>query len=542
MSPFTQYGYLLMAPEIVLTLLGIGLLLVAIFTDHPEHRVNRAVPVVALAGLALALAAVVWAGGTIVSQSLSEGALNVDRGGHLRVDLLSLFFKGIAIVSAIIVVMMSVEYSRRFSSPGEFFGLLAFTTLAASLLCSAADLVTIYLSVEFLSITSYAMAGYYRENVRSSEAALKYFLYGAMNSALMLYGLTLLYGLSATGAMGHPATTNLTEVVRGIAAQLPSPLVLMAVVFTMAGFFFKISAVPFHQWAPDTYQGAPTPFTAFLSVASKVAGVAVLVRVVGTLYLVPQADTGVSSTLAGVTVFLVAIVAGLSMFIGNILAIQQRDVKRMLAYSGIAQIGYMLIAVAAMSGSNGDQALQALVVYFIVYLFTNLGAFGVVTAVNNRIHSSDLNDYAGLSQRAPWLAAAMAVFMFSLAGVPPAAGWLGKYYIFQAAVDPSLRGFFSGGALNTTDILAFLLVVNSVIGAFYYLWIVKRMYFDAPEVMADFPVERGLKLSVVATMVITLLLGSLPWPLVTLVQERVTFRVDPPAPPVAVAAPIPPAP
>lgn len=533
---------MLMAPEVVLTLLGIALLFVAIFTERAEHTVSRAVPIVAALGLLAALAAVVWVGSGILTHALSEGALNVDRGGHLRVDLLSLFFKSIIILSGLVVILMSVAYSKRFASPGEFFALLVFTTLAASLLSSAADLVTIYLTMEFLSITSYAMAGYYRENVRSSEASLKYFLYGATNSALMLYGMSLLYGLSATGAMGHPATTNLTEVVRGVAAQLPTPVVLMAVVFTLSGFLFKVSAAPFHQWAPDTYQGAPTPFAAFLSVASKVAGVAVLVRVAATLFQVPQADTGVSSTLAGVVVFLVAIVAGLSMFLGNLLAIQQTDVKRLLAYSGIAQIGYMLIAVAAMTGANGDGALQALVVYLIVYLFMNLGAFGVVTAINNRIHSSDLNDYRGLSQRAPWLAAAMAVFMFSLAGIPPAAGWLGKYYVFQAAVDPSLNGIFTSGTLNVTDVLALLLVVNSVIGAFYYLWIVKRMYFEAPEVEADLPVERGLKLSVVAAMVITLLLGALPWPMVTLVHERVTFRVDPPAPPVVSALPTPAAP
>jgi len=538
MSPFTQHGYLLMAPEVLLTLLGIGLLLVSVFTKHPEHRLNRAVPIVAVIGLAAAFATVLWVGYTISSLSLSEAALDVDRGGHLRVDMLSLFFKGIAIVTSLLVVLSAVDYSRKFSSPGEFFGLLVLTTLAVSLLSSAADLVTIYLSMEFLSISSYAMAGYYRENPRSSEAALKYFLFGAANSALMLYGMSLLYGLSATGTMGQPATTHLSDVIRGIATQPPSPLVLMAVVFTLSGFLFKISAVPFHQWAPDTYQGAPTPLVAFLSVASKAGGIAVLVRVLATSALLTQADTGVSYTMPEVAMFLAAIVSALSMFLGNLVAIQQRDIKRLLAYSGIAQIGYMLIALVAMRGANSDQAIQALVIYLVVYLFTNLGAFAVATAINNRIHSSDLDDYAGLARRSPWLAAAMAVFMFSLAGVPPAAGWFGKYYIFQAAVDPSLRGIFAGGSLNATDVQAFLLVINSVIGAFYYLWVAKRMYFDDPEVVADVPVEGALRFAILASMVITLALGSIAvGPMVRLVQDNATFRVDPAPAPVTTMPP-----
>lgn len=509
-----------MAPEIILTLVAVMLLLVAVFTGSPDSRVNRAVPVLTILGLAAALASVVWLATT--SAALGQ---DVDRGGHLRVDLMSLFFKGIAITATIVVVTMAFEYGRRFSSPGEFYGLIVFTTLAVSLLCSAADLVTIYLSMEFLSITSYAMAGYYRENARSNEAALKYFLYGALNSAMMLYGISLLYGLSATGMPGSVASTNLSTVIRAVCSQPPSPLLLAAVVFVLSGFLFKVSAVPFHQWAPDTYEGSPTPFTAFLSVASKVGGLAILVRVVASVFLMPNLAMG-GYTLSGLIAMLIAIVAGASMIVGNVIAIQQRDIKRMLAYSGIAQIGYMLVAVAAMTGGNSDKSLQALLIYAATYLFMNLGAFSVVTAINNRLNSSDLDAYAGLAQRNLPLASAMAVFMLSLAGVPPMAGWFGKYYIFFAAIDPSLHGVFAGSSWNTTDVLSLVLVVNSVIAAYYYLNVIKRMFFDEPLVSSPIPVGRTLRAGIVASLVITLFMGALPLWLYNVVTQNATFRPD----------------
>lgn len=515
-----------MAPEVILTLLGIVLILVAVIANAPAHRLNKAVPAIAVVGLFVALASVVW-----VAASLHGVGQDVDRGGHLRVDVMSLFFKGIAITATTLVVLMAVEYSKRFDSPGEFFGLIVFTVLAVCLLSSAADLVTIYLSMEFLSITSYAMAGYYRENARSNEAAMKYFLYGAVNSALMLYGISLLYGLSSTlvpGTMAHtPASTNLGVVVRALANQPVTPLSLAAVVFVLAGFFFKVSAVPFHQWAPDTYEGAPTPFTAFLSVASKMAGLAVLVRVVASIFLVPNAMVG-DYTLTGVVSLLIAVVAGLSMTVGNVIAIQQRDLKRMLAYSGIAQVGYMLIAVAAMTSGNSDKALQALIVYAFTYLFMNLGAFGVVTAINNRENSSDLDAFVGLHHRAPWLAMSMAIFLLGLAGVPPAGGWFGKLYIFKAAVDPSLHGAFAGGSWNATDVLAIMLVVNSVIAAYYYLNVVKRMYFDDAPQGSALSVDPALRAGIVASLVITLFLGTLPLWLYNIVTENATFRPDEP--------------
>ncbi|HEY3267610.1 MAG TPA: NADH-quinone oxidoreductase subunit N [Armatimonadota bacterium] len=532
MSPFNSY--LLMAPEIILTLLGVALILVAVFTESPEHRLSKAVPILCALGLAAALASVVYVGVHIVDANLSGVSLNVDRGGHLRVDLMSLFFKGIAITATILVTLMAVEYGRRFSSPGEFYGLIVFTALAVSFLCSAADLITIYLSMEFLSITSYAMAGYYRENARSNEAALKYFLYGAINSALMLYGISLLYGLSAT-IPGHPATTNLTDVIRGLSAQPLTPLALAAVVFTLSGFFFKVSAVPFHQWAPDTYQGAPTPFTAFLSVASKVGGVAILVRVVGTIVRVPSASYGTSYSLPEMVIFLVAIVATLSMFIGNLVAIQQRDIKRLLAYSGIGQIGYMLVAVASMGSGNMDKALQAMVIYMVIYLFMNLGAFGVVTAINNRLQSSDLDDYNGLAKRNLWLSTCMAIFMLSLSGIPFAAGWFAKYYIFFAAIDPSLHGIFSGGRFNAQDALALMLALNSVIAAYYYLNVVQRMFFMEPETDAEVTVSGPLKAGILVSVAATLILGVVISPLYDLTREHATFRPDPPSAPAQVS-------
>lgn len=519
-----------MLPEIILAVMGCLLLIIALFTDNRQNRLGAAVPVVAVLSLTAALIAIVWLGTYITENNLSNAGLNVDTGGHLRVDMLSLFFKGVIVAATLLVSLMSVEYARRFDSPGEFFGLLVLTTLAASLLSSAADLITIYLSMEFLSITSYAMAGYYRENPRSNEASLKYFLYGAMTSALMLYGMSLLYGLSANDG---PASTLLTDVIRGIASQPLDPLIVMAMVCVLAGFFFKVSAVPFHQWAPDTYQGAPTPFTAFLSVASKLAGLAVLCRVVATLLLVPNYGAEIANTLGATTTAIIALVAALSMFVGNLIAIQQRDLKRLLAYSGIAQIGYLLVGVAAMVNGNHDNAFQAVVIYMITYLFMNLGAFGVVIAINNRFHSSDVDAFSGLSRRSPWLAASMAIFLLGLAGVPPAAGWFGKYYLFVAAIHPSLDGALVW--------LAVVLVINSVIAAYYYLGIIQAMYFSAPESETPVTVHSGLRAGILASMVATLVLGTVGiWPMYQLVQQNMSFQADPPtAPDVSMTTPEP---
>ena len=516
LSPIQNYS--LMLPEVILVLIGIALLLVAIWSDVPGSNEDNVCPVLALAGLGPALVAIVWLGTVIITNSMSGPMLDLDTGGHLRVDLMSLFFKGIAVASAMLIVLMSMKYGRRFSSPGEFYALVVLTTLAVCFLSSSADLVTMYLSMEFLSITSYAMAGYYRENPRSSEAALKYFLFGAINSAVMLYGMSLLYGLSSSEVYALPASTLLADVVRGVASQPFGGLALVAVTFTLGGFLFKISAVPFHQWAPDTYQGAPTPFTAFLSVISKVGGLAVLCRVAALVFLTPNVDTGNGFTLTGVVAFVLALAAALSMFVGNLIAIHQSDIKRMLAYSGIAQAGYLLVGITAMRGGNELNGLHAVLIYAVTYALMNLGAFAVVVAINNTLHSSELDAYRGLAVRSPWLAAAMAVFMISLAGVPPAAGWFGKYYIFVAAIDPRLNGVLLW--------LAILLAVNSVIAAFYYLNVVRMMYFEKAEATSPLVVDAPLRLGIIAALAGTLIFGILPAPLYNVVRYHAVIRAD----------------
>lgn len=509
----------LLTPELILLFVGVALLFLSLARGGVSESASKALPWVASLGLIASLAAVAWVGQTVAGAS--GAGLYADSGRQLRVDTLSQLFKGIAAVSTLIVVTMTRRYAGRFSSPGEFYALLILTTLAAFLLSSAADLVSIYLAMEYLSITSYAMAGYYRESRRSNEAAIKYFLFGALNSALMLYGISMLYGLSATPDSTLPATTNLRNVIYGIVAQPMSGLMAIALVFAISGFLFKVSAVPFHQWAPDTYQGAPTPFTAFLSVTSKVGGLAVLTRVVAHIFGMVNNSVGHGGLTATLLVGgVIAIVSALSMCIGNVIAIQQKDLKRLLAYSGIAQAGYMLVGVAAMQAGNADRALQAVIIYAITYLFMNLGAFAVVVALNNNENTSDLEGLKGLSQRNPLLAAAMAVFLLSLSGIPPFAGWVGKYYIFFAAIDPSLHGSLFW--------LALVLVVNSVIAAFYYLNIIRVMYFQEPETGTPLSLDGWLKTGVVLAAAFTIVLGVVIAPMYNLATGNAKLRVETP--------------
>jgi len=377
----------------------------------------------------------------------------------LSVDPFAVFFKALAIMGVALVILTAMPYLKgRTAYGGEFYALLLITALAICFAVSANNLILIYLSMEFLSITSYVLAGYLRQDRKSGEAALKYFLYGATASAVMLYGMSLLYG--ATG------TTDLAQLATALGARAQGELVWLvtpAVVMLLVGFGFKASLVPFHQWAPDTYEGAPTPVTAFLSTASKATGFAILMRVLLTAFG-HQPITGIWMTL------LVA-VSVLTMTLGNLTALRQTNIKRLLAYSSIAQAGYVLIGVAAVSANprltfNG---INGVLIYLLAYLFTNVGAFAVVTAIETDTGKVELGDYTGLIRRSPWLAALLLIFLLSLAGIPPTGGFLGKFFVFGAAVYRQMW------------VLLAIAAINTVVAAFYYLNIVRYMFLTPPD-------------------------------------------------------------
>ncbi len=466
-------------PELVL--LGgaaLVLLLDLVWLRRAGEQRGRFLPYVALAVLLVAALGLIPS----IGDSVSVATM-------LVLDPFALFFKAFALLAVALIILLSTPYMQtRTPFSGEFYAFLLATALAICLAVSASNLVMIYLSMEFLSITSYVLAGYFRQDRKSGEAALKYFLYGSTASAVMLYGMSLLYG--ATG------TTDLAGLAAGLsisAAGQSAWLLTPAIVLLLAGFGFKASLVPFHQWAPDTYEGAPTPVTAFLSTASKATGFAILMRV----FLVGMGDASIASQWISLLVALSVV----TMTLGNLTALRQTNVKRLLAYSSIAQAGYILIGVAAVLGDPAKTftGINGVLIYLLAYLFTNVGAFAVVTAIEDATGKLDIKEYSGLARRAPWLAALLFFFLLSLAGIPPTGGFIGKFFVFGAAVQSQMW------------VLLAIAAINSVVAAFYYLNIVRCMFF-VPATEEGEPIRVGwpLQSALAITAVITLLLGIVP--------------------------------
>ncbi len=470
---------ILISPELVLTILGLLILLVDLIWHEKSSGV---LPWLTVLGFISALAATLYIWGSNIA-IFAEMYV---------VDLFALFFKVVAAIAGILIVLVSIDYLKnRTPFKGEFFAIFTFSVLAMTMVASSASLLMIYLSIEFLSYTSYLLTGFLREDKKSNEAAIKYFLYGAITSAVMLYGLSLLYG--ATGSL------NLTEIAKAFAATVDPSMRMVAFVSTalvLAGLGFKISLVPFHQWAPDAYEGAPTPVTAFLSVGPKAVGFAALIRVAMTA--LPAFQEG--------WVPLLAFISVITMTLGNLIALRQTNVKRLLAYSSIAQAGYMLIGVVAMnvSGSSPFTGLNGVLIYLFAYLFTNLGAFICVIAIENATGIVEIPDYAGLIKRAPLVAALFVVFFLSLAGIPPTAGFIGKFFVFGAALR---EGFLY---------LAVIGVINSVISVFYYFGIVRQAFFEAPKDATPIRVAPLVTLSLIVTAGLVLALALYPEPLLNL--------------------------
>jgi NADH-quinone oxidoreductase subunit N len=368
-------------------------------------------------------------------------------GDMLRFDWLSVTFKSLFIFGAAITALFAMDVEG-LAKKGEFYILLLVSTIGMSLMAASADLIMLYLAIETTSIPMYILAGFFKEDDKSTEAGFKYLLFGAMTSAIMLYGFSLLYGFSGT--------TNLTVLADSVRAQAIAPVALFgSLILVLIGFSFKISAVPFHFWAPDVYEGAPTPVTGFLSTASKAAGFAVLIRVL------TMAFPAISQNWQ----MLVAILATATMTIGNFIALSQKNIKRLLAYSSIAHAGYILVGVA----TNSVLGAAGVTIYVIAYLVTNLAAFGIVTAFWRITGSDEIADYAGMSRRSPYLALAMMIAFLSLAGMPPFGGFIAKVMVFAAAVQADMVW------------LAFVGVINSIVGLYYYLIVLKVVYLYRSE-------------------------------------------------------------
>jgi NADH-quinone oxidoreductase subunit N len=375
-------------------------------------------------------------------------------------------------------VLMSIRYLEvEGASPGEYYFLILCATLGMMIMAGGIDLITIFIGLETMAISFYILAGFIKPNQRSNEAAVKYFLLGAFSLGILLYGMSIMYGLSGT--------TGLRAMAPILNGQVRDPMLRLAVILVVAGVGFKIAAVPFHMWAPDVYEGAPTPITAFLSVGSKAASFAMLLRIF--LEGLPSSSPDWK--------LLFAVLSVVTMTVGNLAALTQTNIKRMLAYSSIAHAGYMLMGVVA----GTERGVSAMLIYIMIYSFMQLGAFAVVVMLRRRdVVGDELKDFSGLSFRHPFAAFAMLLFMLSLGGIPPTAGFMGKFWLFGAAVD---AGYVW---------LAVIGVLNSAISLYYYIRLVVFMYLKK-ETMGSEPLAGpSLTFALVVAVAATIVLGIYP--------------------------------
>jgi NADH-quinone oxidoreductase subunit N len=452
-------------PEILLLLLGLLVLVVDLVLPREKHRILGWVTAVGM-GFVILL--------SLVARPGEQGKLAW--GGMISYDWLSFTFKMLFIFGAGITALLAMDF-KELGNRGEFYLLMIASTIGMAFMASATDLIMLYLAIETVSIPLYILAGFFILDKKSTESGFKYLLFGAMTSAIMLYGFSLLYGLSGTTNMLNIVTALMHGPRQGLAPAYVGSLVLVLV-----GLGFKISAVPFHFWAPDVYEGAPTPVAGFLSTASKAAGFAVLLRLL--LFVFPQE----------IWAPILAALSVVTMTLGNLVALTQHNIKRMLAYSSIAHAGYALIGVVAVSSLG----LVSVVYYLFAYLITNLAAFGIVSAYGKVANSDEMTAYYGMSRRSPGLALALLVALLSLAGMPPLAGFIAKFFVFLAAVQ-STRWIW----------LAVVGVLNSIVGLYYYLTVLKYVYlYRSDEDEKPVPVTRSFKVAIAILIAGILLVGT----------------------------------
>ena len=479
-----------------LAIFALGILLIDLMIPRGWKWINAAG---AFAGVLFA-AVCVWQ----IQSTLPRGAVGFYNS--LLVDRFAIYFWYLFLAGAAIAILMSVHYlDVEDEHHGEYYPLLLLSVVGMMCLAAGIDIVLLFIGLELMAISTYVLVGFLRRDRRSNEAALKYLLLGAFSSGIFAYGLSLFYGISGS--------TNLRDIVRAVSGQNPqNPVMVIALLTTMTGLLFKIAAVPFHQWAPDAYEGAPTSITGFMSVAVKAAAWALLLRIlVYGLWPLRSVYTPV-----------MVVVAIATMTGANFAALTQTNTKRLLAYSSIAHVGYMLLAFVAMGtspiGSPGFRdGFKGILIYLLVYTFMNLGAFAVITSLRQRnVIGDELDDMAGLYQRAPVEAALMLLFLLSLAGIPPAAGFLGKYYIFLSLIESGHYGLASLG------------VLYSLFGLYYYLKIANAMLMRAPMETGRLPVSLGMRCAVGVTALATIVIGVYPEPFIRSVNWSLGIAQTPP--------------
>jgi len=470
-------------PELVMVITALVVLLLDLVLAKGK---KAPLAVLSLLGLAVSL---------IFSIGMWKGGVSTYAFSHMIVvDKFALLFNALFIVATFITILISVNYIREEGiNYGEYYTLVLLAAVGMMLMAKANDLIIVFLGLETLSISIYVLVGFLRTNLKSNESSLKYFLLGAFSSAFLLYGMAFVYG--ATGS------TKLPEIARHVPNILSNPLLLAAVGFLIVGFGFKVALVPFHMWTPDVYEGAPTSITAFMSVGVKAAAFSAFLRVFLSSFLPLRPDW----------TMILWVLAVLTMTLGNVIAISQDNIKRMLAYSSIAHAGYILVAMTA----GGDLATTSIIYYLMAYTLMNLGAFAVVIVYGKKGEENILvSDYAGAGFKYPLLSVAMAIFMFSLAGIPPLAGFIGKFYIFSAAVK---QGFIW---------LAIIGVLNSLVAVYYYLRVIVAMYMKEPvKEVGHLSFSIPMVVALLITAFFTLHMGILPSGYLSIAKASIAMLV-----------------
>jgi len=480
---YTSTDHFVLVPAIMLALFGCAVLLFDFFI-FPEAKQRKWLLIFVVLGIVFAGTGLWRQQSYLASQGIEElTAFN----GTLTVDGFSLFFNWVFLAASLIVALVSYRYLEiEGEHHGEYYGLILLANCGMFFLATGTDLITLFIGLELMALSFYVMVGFLRTQRRSNEASMKYLLLGSFSSGFLVYGFSVLYGISGS--------TKLRAIADAVSAREPwDPMVVLALVTTSVGLLFKISAVPFHMWAPDAYEGAPTTVTAYLSVASKAASFAFLVR----MFFGPFASA------RELWEPLLAVVAILSMTVGNVAAITQSNVKRLLAYSSISHAGYILLGVVA----GNDTGIKGVLVYVVVYTFMNLGAFLVVVALRRKdMIGEDIDDMAGLMHRSPGYAVLMLIFLLSLAGIPPTAGFIGKYWIFLSLIE---TGHY---------VLAVVATLYVAIAIFYYFRIVRSMFLGEQADRVPLASSFGLRLALGISGAMTLGIGLYPQPIIAMAQ------------------------
>jgi len=477
-TPFFQpIDFYVIVPQLELTLFACGILLMDFLLESRYKYLNAAA----------ALLGIFFSGVRLWQMcNLSLVAFN----GLFIVDSFFITFGFLFLIATAVVILMSIRYLEvEQTHEGEYYALMLFATVGMMFMAGGTDLITLFIGLELMALSFYILAGYLRADRRSNEAAIKYFLLGAFSSGILVYGFSLLYGISNS--------TNINEIALVVSERgLRDPVVFLAMIAIAAGMFFKIAAVPFHQWAPDVYEGAPTSITAYVSVASKAASFALLVR----LFLTPLGPVRPNWEA------ILAVVAVLTMTVGNLAAITQENVKRLLAYSSIGHVGYILLGIVA----GNETGFMAVIIYLYVYAFMTLGAFAVVVGMRRRdLIGEQISDMAGLFFKNPAPAVLMIIFLLALAGIPPTVGFWGKYFIFAALIQT--RHY-------TLAVIAALYVL---VALYYYFRIVVSLFMHAPREPGKMTLAPGLVAALTVTCLLTLIPGLYPEPLIRLAQSSI---------------------